>query len=408
MSKLSVLKIKSITKIGMHSDGDGLVLKVQKSATEGQFNKTWIYRWGANGANSMGLGSADEVKLDKARDLAREYRKMYKNGLDPRIEREKAKQALLASQTKGFTFKEASEQYISSHKFSWRNPKHADQWTNTLNTYAFPIMGKIQCADITVDHVYDVLKPIWENKNETATRLRGRIETVLAWASSMEHRTFSNVASYKGNLQYRLPTISRRNRIKHHNAMQYDDLPQFISENVNEISTSWKALLFCILTATRTSETIQASWSEFDLSKKLWIIPKERMKKSKEHRVPLSEQAVKLLKTQLKNGSKWVFNNEQINKDKDVAQHKDKSLSNMAMLTFVRRRDVNKTFTVHGFRSTFRDWAAEKANYPREVCEQALAHSLADQSEAAYQRADYFDKRKALMQEWADYCFSLN
>jgi integrase len=345
----------------------------------------------------MGLGSLSDVSLAEARELASEYRKLYKKGLDPRFERDKRKAELRALESSSITFEEASKQYIELHKAKWKNPKHAQQWENTLEQYAFPIIGKVPCSDINTEHVLQILEPIWVNKNETASRLRGRIESVLDWSIAKEYRTESNVATLKGKLKHLLPQINKRQRIEHHKAMKYEEIPNFFKTIKDDISTSTKALIFCILTATRTSETIEAKWSEIDLSKRIWTIPKERMKKAKEHRVPLSEQAIELLKTLEDNQSEYVFTS---------AWSGMKSLSNMAMYTKLRKIDGCEDLTVHGFRSSFRDWAAEKTDHGREVCEQALAHSLADAAEAAYQRGEYLEKRTNLMNDWASYCFS--
>jgi len=242
------------------------------------------------------------------------------------------------------------------------------------------------------------LKPIWTEKHETATRLRGRIEKVLGWAIAKSYRTASNSAAYKDNLQPLLPTINKRKRIEHHPAMPYDDVPKFVASIKDDPSMSARALTFCILTATRTIETRKAEWKEFDLKKNVWIVPKVRMKNHIDHRVPLPSQLVDRLKSVDHSVSNYVFYG---------VKRKTKPISEMTMLSYLKRKKGCAELTVHGFRSSFRDWAAEKTNFSREVCEQALAHSLADQTEAAYQRGDYFEKRKELMQAWADYCYGI-
>ena len=396
MSKLNALKIKSITKIGMHSDGDGLYLKVQPSTKHNSINKSWIFRWGAQGKNTMGLGSEKDIPLKEARELASDCRNKLAHGLDPRAEREKIQAEHRSAKAKSITFKQATEKYIETHRSSWKNPKHTQQWTNTLTEYAFPTIGHKACSEITKEHVLQILNPIWTTKTETATRVRGRIESVLDWAIAMGYRKDVNVAVLKGNLQPLLPNIKKRQRVKHHNAMHYDDVPLFFQSIKDNPTISARALVFCILTATRTSETCNAEWIEVDLSKKSWTIRKERMKRDIEHRVPLATQVCELLSNYKSSSSKFVFHSE---------RRESKSISNMTMLTYLQRKDGLKEMTVHGFRSSFRDWAAEKGNFSREVCEQALAHALKDQVEAAYQRADYFEKRVQLMQAWADYCF---
>ena len=398
MSKLNALKIKSITKIGMHSDGDGLYLKVQSSSKNGVINKSWIFRWGAQGKNSMGLGSEKTISLKEARELAVECRRKVARGLDPRAEREKIQAEHRSAKAKSITFKQATEKYIETHRASWKNPKHTQQWTNTLTEYAFPTIGNKACSEITKEHVLQILNPIWTTKTETATRVRGRIESVLDWAIAMGYRKDVNVAVLKGNLQPLLPNIKKRQRVKHHKAMHYDDVPIFFKSIKDNPTISARALVFCILTATRTTETRKAEWSEIDFAKSTWNIPKERMKGDIAHRVPLPTQLCDSLVGKKNSTNKYVFSSE---------RRESQAISNMSMLLFLQRKDGLKKMTVHGFRSSFRSWAAEKGNFPREVCEQALSHALSDETEAAYQRADYFEKRVTLMQAWADYCYGI-
>lgn len=397
MSKLNALKIKSITRIGMHSDGGGLHLKVQKSKDGNSLNKSWIFRWGAQGKNSIGLGSFTTISLADARELASECRKMIAKGLNPRDVRDKDKKALQKAKASAITFKAATKKYIEIHKASWSNEKHAQQWANTLEQYAEPIIGNIAVSEVTKDQVLEILLPIWTTKNETATRVRGRIEKILGWAIAKGFRTAANAAAYKDNLQPLLPLINKRQLIEHHKAMHYDDVPNFIQKIKDDTSVSARSLIICILTATRTSETTEATWDEINLDKKIWIIPKDRMKRKIEHRVPLSKQVHERLSLMNSKESEYVF----------YGRSTTKHVSNMTMLNYLQRKEGCEDLTVHGFRSTFRDWAAEKAKFPREVCEQALAHSLKDQTEAAYQRGDYFEKRIELMQAWADYCFGV-
>ena len=398
MSKLSTLKIKSLTKVGMHSDGNGLHLKIQLSKQTNTLNKSWIFRWGAQGKNTMGLGAYPIVSLATAREKTLECKRSVANGLNPRDERDKVKTELKAAKAHSVTFEKAAKEYIKTHRESWKNVKHAQQWESTLDTYAFKKIGKVPCADVTKEQVLSILTPIWTEKHETATRLRGRIEKILDWAMAKGYRTATNSAVLKGNLQPLLPTINKRKRIEHHKALHYDDVPTLFTSIKEDPSTSARALVFCILTATRTTETTDAQWAEFNLEKSIWIVPKERMKRDIEHRVPLPTQLIEILRNMNKSKSRYVFHG---------AHKNSKPISNMTMLKYLQRKKGYEKITVHGFRSSFRDWAAEKGNFPREVCEQALAHSLADQTEAAYQRADYFDKRMVLMQAWSDYCFGV-
>jgi integrase len=398
MGKLTALSIKSIKTVGLHSDGGGLYLKVQASPDPNQPNKSWIFRWGAGGKNTIGLGSLRDVTLAEARDTAVQHHRLVRQGGDPRVERSKI-QAAAAAASDVMTFQRAAQIYIETKRHGWRNPKHADQWTNTITTYANPVIGPLACSDVTTEQVLEILKPIWTTKNETATRLRGRIESIMDWAVVSGHRTGDNPAIWKGKLAHLLPSISKRQRVKHHAAMPYAQIPALFQAIGITPVLSAKALLLCVLTATRTSETIEAKWEEFDFDKAIWTIPKERMKKGREHRVPLSDQAIEVLKSINRNeGSPWVFD----------SRGKGKPLSNMAMSNYLKGTLGFKEYTVHGFRSSFRDWAGETTGHSREVIEQSLAHSLADQTEAAYQRGDYLEKRRALMADWAEYCFKPN
>lgn len=307
MSKLNALKIKSLTKVGMHSDGNGLHLKIQLSKKTNTLNKSWIFRWGAQGKNSMGLGSLTDVSLADARAKTLECKKLVANGLNPRDERDKVKVEQKAAKAHSITFEKAAKEFIKTNRASWKNEKHAQQWGNTLDTYAYPKIGKVPCAEVTKDQVLSILKPIWTEKHETATRLRGRIEKVLGWAIAKGYRAASNAAAYKDNLQPLLPTINKRKRVEHHAAMPYDDVPNFFATIKDDPSTSARALVFCMLTATRTSETTDAEWIEFNLDKSIWKIPKQRMKLGIEHRVPLSTQLTAILLPMDQKESTYVF-----------------------------------------------------------------------------------------------------
>lgn len=395
MGKLTALSVKSIKAVGLHSDGGGLYLKVQASRDVSQPNKSWMFRWGAGGKNSIGLGSLRDVTLAEARDQAIQHHRLTRQGGDPRDERSKVKAAAEAANDV-MTFERAAAVYIETKRHGWKNEKHAQQWTNTLATYAYPVIGNLPCSDVTLDHILDILKPIWTTKNETATRLRGRLESIIDWSVVSGYRTGDNPAVWKGKLAHLLPTISKRQRVEHHPAMSYAQVPELIQTIGSNPNLSAKALLLCILTASRTTETIEAKWQEFDFKRQLWTIPKERMKRGIEQRVPLAPQVIEVLKSinRLKD-SPWVFD----------SRGKGKPLSNMAMLNYLKKTLGHRELTVHGFRSSFRDWAGEATSHSREVIEQSLAHSLADQTEAAYQRGDYLEKRRALMVDWAAYCF---
>jgi integrase len=396
--KLTTRQVDAIQKVGRHSDGHGLYLKVAVSTKTNKATKSWILRWGAQGVNTMGLGAYPLVSLASAREKARNMHLLLDNGIDPREERDRLKAEKTLARASSITFKEASSQYISKHSPKWSNYKHEQQWRNTLETYAFPIIENIQCSKIQKEHVLQILEPIWLTKNETASRLRGRIESILDWSIAKGYRKDENPALLRGNLKHLLPPISKRMRVTHYAAMAYTELPKFIAQLRLDQSISAKALLVCILTATRTSEITKATWDEFNLEKKIWTIPKHRMKAKIEHRVSLSNQVCELLTQLQSKGNLWVFTS--------PSSRKGNPISNMAMLKYLQRKVGCEKLTVHGFRSTFRDWAGEVARFPQEVCEHALAHRLKDQTEAAYQRGDYFAHRVELMERWADYCFN--
>ncbi len=390
---LTPLSVKN-AKPGRHADGGGLHLLVKDTGA-----RSWVYRFMLNGkSRDIGLGAAGAggISLADARDLAAALRVKVKAGVDPLAERQQeAAQALAAAQAAqvaGVTFKAVAEGYIAANEGSWRNDKHRQQWRNTLASYVYPVIGDMPVADVGTAHVLKILEPIWQDKPETASRIRGRIETVLDAAKAREYRSGENPARWRGHIAQILPARSRLTR-GHHKAIAYADLPAFMPQIRARDALAALALEFVILTAARTSEVLGAQWHEVDLDKALWTIPAGRMKAGKEHRVPLSQRAVEILTTVKALGSVWLF----------PATNGSK-LSSMAMTMLLRR--MNADVTVHGFRSAFRDWAAESTSYPHEVCEMALAHVIGNKSEAAYRRGDLFDKRRRLMDEWATYCDS--
>lgn len=388
--KLDSRTVASRRKPGYYGDGAGLWLQVTASGS-----KTWVFRFKLNGrAREMGLGALHTVSLAEARNKARAARGLLTDGIDP-IEHkraEKAARALENGSTK--TFDECSRAYIDSQKAGWGNSKHADQWTNTLATYASPVFGTLPVSAIDTARVMRALEPIWTTKPETASRIRGRIEAVLSWATVHGYRQGENPARWRGHLDKLLPKTSKVATVKHHQALPYQQIGEFMKALRAENGTAARALELCILTATRTSEVIKAKWSEFDLAEGLWTIPAERMKARREHRVPLSPAAVKLLeKEKRKSDGGWVF----------PGVRYGKHLSNMAMLELLRRMGQTD-ITVHGFRSTFRDWTGEMTAYPHEVAEMALAHTISNKAEAAYRRGDLFAKRARMMEDWAAFC----
>ena len=389
---LTPLTVKN-AKPGRHADGGGLHLLVKETGA-----RSWVYRFMLNGkSRDVGLGAAagqDGVSLADARDKAAALRLKVKSGVDPIEERDReAAQALAAVQAAkvaGITFKAAAEAYIAANEDGWRNPKHRQQWTNTLATYVYPVIGDLPVAAVDTPHVLSILEPIWKAKAETASRIRGRIETILDSAKARGYRKGDNPARWRGHIAQILPPRSRLTR-GHHAAMPYDAIPEFMQQVRAREAMAALALEFTILTAARTGEAIGAKWSEVDLGKAVWTIPAERMKAGRPHRVPLSPRAVEILETVQPLDSRWLF-----------PSVRGGTLSGMAMSMLLRRMKLD--VTVHGFRSAFRDWSAESTNYPHEVCEMALAHVIGNKAEAAYRRGDLFDKRRRLMDEWAAYC----
>lgn len=389
INKLSAVEVAKKTKPGRYGDGGGLWLQISQFGT-----KAWIFRFMMDGkARQMGLGSVDTFSLKDARECARNARQLVAGGIDPIDVRKKEKLAKSADNAKRVTFDDATSRFIKAHAPGWRNLKHGDQWKNTLATYAKPTIGNLAVADIETSHIVNILEPIWTTKTETASRVRGRIEAILDWATAREFRTGENPARWRGHLDKLLPARIKVAKVQHHAAMPYAALPAFLQRVRASDYISARALEFTILTAARTGEAIGARWSEFDLSAKVWTIPGARMKAGRDHRVPLPERVIEMLGGLSSEGG-YVF----------PGARAGKPLSNMAMLEFLRGIEDTSELTVHGFRSTFRDWAAEQTNFPRDLAEAALAHVIGDKTEAAYRRGDALEKRRKMMNAWARYC----
>ena len=373
--KLTARKVSALTKVGLHGDGAGLWLKVTKSGS-----KSWVFRYTRNKkATSIGLGSILTVSLAQARAKASTHRQALAEGVEPLMARQ--------DNTQAYTFKECALRYIESHKSGWTNAKHAQQWTNSLADYAYPIMGDIPVKDIDEALIMEVLEPIWNTKTETASRVRCRIENILSWAAVLKYRDRYNPAQWRGNLEHVLPKPSRVKKIKHHKALPYADMHALILQLRNHDSISARALEFLILNANRTGEILGAVWSEIDSD--MWIIPADRMKAGKEHRIALSSRSMVILEEMAAiRQSDYIFAGSSVAKGLGIGT--------MRRLLLALGHDC----TVHGFRSTFRDWAAEKSNHSHEICEMALAHTIANKSEAAYRRGDLLEKRRALMSDW--------
>lgn len=379
-------------KPGYHPDGDGLYLQVAPGG-----GKSWVFRYKiATRPREMGLGSLSAFTLAEARERAKEARKLLADRVDPIEYRKTALAAAAAANQRAstaLTFEQAAEQYIRAFEGGWKNPKHIDQWRNTIATHATPIMGSVPIAEIDDALVLRVLEPIWRTTTETATRLRGRLEKILDWAKANKMRTGDNPAKWVGHLDKLLPDPSDIAPVVNHPSMPHTEIGAFMKELRALPGVSALALEFIILTASRTSEVLGAKWSEIDTSAAVWTVPAERMKAKKEHRVPLSKDALAVLKKAKALGGEYVFPGRKPNTPQ----------SNMSCLALLRR--IGRTdIVVHGFRSTFRVWAAERTDYPSEIAEAALAHTINDQTIAAYLRTSFFDRRRSLMQEWASYC----
>jgi integrase len=348
-------------------------------------------------AREMGLGPVHTIPLAEARKRATECRRMRLDGIDPIEARTTQRDQNKLEATKAITFDACAAAYIDAHKTGWQNAKHRDQWRNTLNTYASPVFGSLPVQAIDVGLVMKALEPIWQTKPETASRLRGRIEAVLDWATVRGYREGENPARWRGHLDKLLPARNKVRKVEHHPALPYDELADFIAALRSQEGVAARALEFLILTAGRTGEIIGARWDEVDLKEKIWVVPAERMKGGREHRVPLPATAVAILE-QMKEmrESDFVF----------PGGKSGKPLSNMAMLAVLKRMERGE-LTAHGFRSSFRDWAAERTNFPHEVAEMALAHTVSDKVEAAYRRGDLFQKRRQIMEAWARFCVTI-
>lgn len=386
--QLTILKVKN-ARPGKYCDGGNLWLYVSAGGA-----KNWVFRYMREGrAREMGLGGFPDTTLAEARELAAGYRKQSAGGVDPLEHRKEERKRSALQSAQGLSFTQCAQAFIEAHQPGWKNAKHAKQWSSTLATYGAPVLGELPVAEVGTDHVMRVLSPIWNTKNETASRVRGRIESVLDWARVRGYREGDNPARWRGHLDKLLAKRAGVAKVRHHRAMAYADLPSFKSRLIIQDGMAALALAFTILTAARTSEALNATWDEIDLNSKTWTVTADRMKAGVAHRVPLSSQAVALItQCQDSQSSEFVFPGARYNRP----------LSSMSMLMLLRRMGLGDV-TVHGFRSSFRDWCAEQTPFSREVAEAALAHVLANKAEAAYRRGDIFDKRAELMQAWADF-----
>lgn len=384
---------------GRYYDGDGLILVVRDAEIA-----WWVYRYTRNGkTRDMGLGRArgqNSVPLADARKRAAAARAIYHAGGDPLAERDAQKAArhaeAITQAAHRHTFEQVADRYVAAHESSWRNPKHRQQWRNTLRDYVFPKIGPLPVCDIETGHVTEIIEPLWTSKPETASRIRGRIEAVLDYAKARGWRDGENPARWKGHLANLLPARAKVQRVEHHAALPWEKIGDVVARLHASHGMAARAVEFAILTAARSNEVRGARWAEIDLARAVWIVPADRMKAAKEHRIPLSQRAVEILNEMATLGTDpgaLVF----------PGQRSGSPLSDVA-LSKAAKAAAQENITVHGFRSTFRDWIAEATAYPRELGEKALAHTLSDKVEAAYQRRDMIEKRARLMADWATFC----
>ena len=387
--ELGPLKVKALTAAGLHFVGgvQGLALQVTPGGA-----RSWTLRASIGGKKrDMGLGAYPDVTLAMARDKAREAREVIRAGGDPILLQQQKQSVLRASMAEALTFKACAEAYMKAHSSGWKNAKHRQQWGNTLAQHAYPVLGELQVRDVNLPQVMAVLEPIWITTNETAVRLRGRMELVLDWAAARGLREGPNPARWRGHLDKLLPKPSKVANREHHAALPVSEVGAFMARLRAAEGMGARALEFVVLTAARSGEVRGATWSEIDEAGKIWTVPAVRMKAGKEHRVPLSDDALELLKALPRMaGTELVF-----------PAPRGGALSDMTLTAVLRRMAVPAV--PHGFRSTFRDWASERSNYPRDVAEMALAHAIGNKVEAAYRRGDLFEKRRLMMADWAQF-----
>lgn len=407
--KLTAKEVEKKTAPGLYGDGGGLTLQITKAGV-----KSWLFRYMIDGrARGMGLGPVHTISLAEARIKGAEVRKLLLDGIDPLDAKARQQAEAMLSKAKLMTFDQCAKAYIEAHRAAWKNAKHADQWVNTISAYASPVIGSLPVSEIDTPLVVKVLTQktesgvqFWEDKNETASRVRGRIESILGWATTSGFRSGDNPARWRGHLENLLAKISKVQRTRSHPSLPWMRVGAFMSALKERDGIAARAVEFAILTAARSGEVRGAKWSEVDMEAKVWTIPANRMKAGREHEVPLNDAALRLLKDLPRtNGVDLVF-----------PGTKGRSLSDMSLTSVIRRMNSDKlvwvdkdgnAITVHGFRSTFRMWAAESTNYPREVAEHALAHQLPDVVERAYQRGTQFAKRASMMSDWGRFCSDL-
>ena len=387
--RLSAVTVATLKKPGYYADGGCLYLRVAPGGTKG-----WIFRFGLAGKmRDAGLGAYPTVSLVKARKQAEAYRQVVVARIDPIEQRNEEREAARVQSATAMTFEQCAKAFIASHDAGWKNERHRGQWRATLATYCYPVLAGLPVQTVDTALVLKVLEPMWTQKPETASRVRGRIESILDWAKAHGNRDGENPARWRGHLDNLLPAKSKVRRVEHHAAMPYREIGMLMAKLRAETTASARALELLVLTATRVSETLSARWEEVDVEQRMWTIPPGRMKSGREHRVPLSARAIAILKEMADvRHNEYVF--------PGVKQGRPLT-RNVFDALFPR---LELTVTPHGFRSSFRDWAAETTNFPREAAELALAHAVGDSVERAYQRGDLLEKRRKLMEAWAAFC----
>jgi len=393
-------------KPGLHADGGNLYLQVSLGPERNR-RLSWIFRYQLRGHNprDMGLGSVNDITLPDAREIARQNRLLVKQGLNP-IERRNSEIAKnLAAQAAVMTFDEAAEAYIRQHRSGWKNPAHAAQWPATLKTYASPIIGRMSVADVETSQVMKIIEPIWHHKTETAKRLRGRIEAVLGWATVSGYRRGENPARWHNHLDKLLAAPGKVRPVKHQAALPYDQMPVFLQQLSERSGMAALALEFLILTCVRTSDVRNAKLDQIDVAKRIWVIP-QFSKTGKEHKVPLSTAAVAVFQKarQMANDIGGAVARSEFAFPNDVT---GRHLSENGILAVLNRMGRKGQMTAHGCRSSFRTWAQERTNFPWELAELSLGHTVGTKVERAYARGDAFKKRITIMQSWADFCGTL-
>lgn len=393
MHRLSARTVQNQIEPGYYPDGAGLYLQVKAASKGSHVSRSWLFRYNHNQRPRwMGLGSVRDISLADARQRAAECRRLLALGTDPIAERDGKRTRNQVEGQRSMTFDQCSQVYIAAHRDAWRSAKHAAQWENTLRQHASPVIGELPVDQVELRHILLILEPIWRDRTETASRVRGRIESILDWATVRQLRRGDNPARWRGHLDQLLPMPSKVKKVEHHTALPVVDMADFMRKLARQEGMGARALSFLILTAARSGEVRGATRGEIDAEARVWSIPGARMKAGRDHRVPLSDAAWELLPNPLpKEATTLLF-----------PAPRGGQLSDMTLTAVMRRMEVDAV--PHGFRSTFRDWCAESTDFPREVAEMALAHTIGDKVEAAYRRGDLFDKRRQLMRQWASHC----